>query len=390
MKTMKLRTLCLIVLSSLIPTAGLQAETIFLPEFKPVTPVVQAQGGSYTAVAEGYNALFTNPAGFSLEGSDLTFNFQQNTFLPLSSMSNLIQLAQSGALYHIMPSDPASGPTIDYLNSLLTENGLGLDFRLGMGYTGYGFGIGFLMTNDIYARGQTILGTMADTDFSLTTILGYSLPVDLGGAILRIGGDIRPIFKSYAAIPVIDLLNNIASLMMMNRKVGLGFAFDFGMLVDFGEFRGGLSLRDIAGTRFQFADIGFAQYLSLLSGTNTLNQDPNTYVIPMVISLGMAYKPVLGNNSEVIEPRFHFQFDIPVKDVYTQPSLWTGLHLGAEARLLKFLNIRTGLNQGYFTFGLGAKLAFVDFNMSLFSQELGRYLGETKRSGLSTEVALRF
>ncbi|MCF7949797.1 MAG: hypothetical protein K9M94_14505, partial [Spirochaetia bacterium] len=40
-------------------------EIIDSPVYAPMTPEVIGQGGSFTAVAHGYNSLFTNPAGFA-------------------------------------------------------------------------------------------------------------------------------------------------------------------------------------------------------------------------------------------------------------------------------------------------------------------------------------
>jgi hypothetical protein len=65
------------------------------------------------------------------------------------------------------------------------------------------------------------------------------------------------------------------------------------------------------------------------------------------------------------------------------------VHVGAEARLFRFLTLWTGLNQGYLTLGGGLHLFVVDLNFALFTREMGEYLGDRPSSGMSLELAFR-
>jgi hypothetical protein len=66
------------------------------------------------------------------------------------------------------------------------------------------------------------------------------------------------------------------------------------------------------------------------------------------------------------------------------------VHLGAELKILSVLSAWAGLNQGYFTFGAGLDLFVVEINASVFTRELGSYLGDRRSSGATLEVAIRF
>ena len=113
------------------------------------------------------------------------------------------------------------------------------------------------------------------------------------------------------------------------------------------------------------------------------------YRIPSVIALGTTYAPDMGSMASLIQPSFSLDFQIPIKDEFTQPSFWTWTHVGAEARFLNFLAVRAGVNQGYLTFGMGAKLWIMDFNLAIYADEMGRYAGLSRRSALAMAWAFR-
>ena len=58
-----------LLITGLLIVIGLRAfaqnDVEYEPKFQPQSPQIMAQGGSFTANAKGYNALFMNPAGFS-------------------------------------------------------------------------------------------------------------------------------------------------------------------------------------------------------------------------------------------------------------------------------------------------------------------------------------
>jgi hypothetical protein len=64
--------------------------------------------------------------------------------------------------------------------------------------------------------------------------------------------------------------------------------------------------------------------------------------------------------------------------------------MGMEARVLRFIKLRGGINQGYVTAGMGVKLLFLDINASYFVREMGRYAGVKPNEGFTVEAAIRF
>ena len=67
------------------------------------------------------------------------------------------------------------------------------------------------------------------------------------------------------------------------------------------------------------------------------------------------------------------------------------VHLGTEVDLLSgFIALRGGLNKGYISLGAGMDLAILEFNIAVFTEELGVLLGDKPRTGVSAEFAIRF
>ena len=59
---------------------------------------------------------------------------------------------------------------------------------------------------------------------------------------------------------------------------------------------------------------------------------------------------------------------------------------GAELRLLSFLDVRGGFNQGYWSVGAGLDLAIVKIDVAYFWQEFGKKVGDYGLDGLSIRV----
>jgi hypothetical protein len=118
------------------------------------------------------------------------------------------------------------------------------------------------------------------------------------------------------------------------------------------------------------------------------------YIIPADLTIGAAWQPDLGELSFIVDPEIHLQIDDVFKTGQLDPdrptSFWTRTHVGTELTFLNFFDLRFGLNQGYFTFGTGMDLLFLDLQFALYSQEFGRYPGDQQVGGAALEIALRF
>ena len=360
----------------------------FLEPITPVSPALKAQGGASTGNAEGWDALFVNPAAFASDTSSLTILSLGTTgFVSLSGLNQI--LATRNSLTNLNLNDP-NNPNTTLLNSLLTTTGTGAEISLGSGWVGKGLGLGLLIQDKSFAQGQTLLGSSFITQHSIVGVLGYAKPFDVGLGTLKIGGDIRPEQISFSSPTVADALANQLNTSAYTVSTGFGLGLDLGARWEYQEFKTGLVVRDLGSTVINLDGYSLSAWTSaggFPSGGSAAGN--SIYRIPTVLALGTSWTPDMGPLAPVMRSTLSADLQIPIEDQYTQPSFWTWTHLGAEAEFLDFLALRTGINQGYFTFGMGAKVLIVDFNLAIYTDEMGRYSGINPRPALSMEWAVR-
>ena len=379
--------------SSLALSAWAQNQ-VFLPPFAPVSPIVTAQGRAFTAVADGYDALFTNPSGFSRSPLTITLLSVQGTLNASPTQASSV-LNNLSAFQNLNATSLNSSAT--FIQNLVSQYGIGESVNAGIGWVGNNLGLAVALQEDSWAKGQNLLSTTGTIDETLGMVIGYSVPFDLKWAKLHIGLDTRPMQRTYTdSVGLTDVLGSSANLSSIPVYNGFGIGWDWGAILDFGmtktgSWTAGFVLRDIGSTVFNFHQTTLGQVTQTLGFVSPTGTAPTTtYRIPMVIGVGGSWKPDMGARQGIIDPRLEADLQIPLEDSFTQPSFWTWLHLGGQVTFLKFLSVRAGLNQGYFTFGFGIKMAVVDINASIYSDELGQYAGVLAKPGISVETALRF
>jgi hypothetical protein len=110
---------------------------------------------------------------------------------------------------------------------------------------------------------------------------------------------------------------------------------------------------------------------------------------PNIIA-GASFHPDLGGFSWVLDPMVSVELQDPISVFRDGEPVWNLIHFGGQVRVLSFLYLRGGLNKGYMSFGGGVKLAVLDINAAVFTEESGIFPGDSPRTGISVEAALRF
>ena len=380
----------LIMMFSLGSASVAFAEAKDSPLFQPVTAEVLAQGSSFTAVARGYNSLFTNPAGLARTGGSFTLLTIQPTAYFFPSSENIDALSS-------IASDPAGA--ISNASDLILDNGIGISSDIGaIGIAGRRFGLALASDIDIYGRGGiTALGTTVDVASTIGLVGGFAWPFAVGDDTLNVGGTVKILRRSEVRdVGLLDLLEAAdgggESTIPVPVYSGPGFGFDIGALYERGNWTAGLSFRDVFGTGFAY---GVTDTLDpdaigdVLLGERGSGDVSDRYRIPMSMNLGVAWDPepegVLGF---FFNPMLHFDY----QNVFyseSDPSFWTKVHFGTEIETLRFLKLRAGLNQGYGTIGLGAKLLFIDLNLAYYTREMSENVGQAPNQALALEAAIR-
>lgn len=391
------KTLVIGALISLLGSGLAFPGTIAEIPFLPMSPQVMGMGGSFIADAHGYDSFFYNPAGFSRSGG--SFTLLSATTWAYSRPDELFGLGQK-----LSGGTSSSSSTLNFLNNQVTTGGFGIGASAGIGYVGNGLGLGMMIIEDSYLYGPDLLGAQGDLTATVGFIGGLSVPIDVLGFKLHVGGDIRPMIRVHSPISNIvangvltaladgnDLLSPLNSA---DALYGVGIGLDLGAIAELGWFTFGLSVRDLGGTQFKYNKSTFGTFSSTFgsslsfSGGSSVTGDK--YVIPMNVGLGAAFHPDLGAVRHWVDPSITIDLQDLAGVMDGSYSIWYGLHGGAEFKLLNMFTLRAGLNQGYLTFGTGVKLLVLDLNFALFTQELGAHLGDRPRAGASLDVAIRW
>lgn len=398
----------IILLAICILTSGFvfaqDTDITYMTPFAPRSPEIMGQGGSFTAIASGYNSLFTNPAGFGSDKGSLTIvTANPWVYVRPDRVASIADMLMNPEI------DPDTGEEIEATGSIIglvadqiTGGGFGIGFSTGLAWTGKGLGLGVVADVDSYIYGKELFGAEGEATATVGLIGGLAIPFNIFGMKLTVGGDVRPMYRAYIPMSndvVMGLLGSLegdplAYLLGQNAYAGVGLGIDLGAMLDIGPFTVGMSIRDLFGTRFSFTSSTMSEIVTAfetggdLEGTEIGENE--VYMIPMEINIGAAFHPDLGGFSFILDPKVHVDLKDPIGVIRDGKSPWTLLHIGAEAKMLRFLSLRGGFYQGYITGGVGMKLLFLDINASFFTLERGRYVSDRPNSGLTLEAALRF
>jgi len=382
---MKLHLIPLLMVLTALPASAL--DQVFLESVSPVSPALKAQGGVSTANAEGFDSLFANPAGFTLARPSITvFDLETSALVSFSALSSVLDSRDSWSKDLL----DKSSKLLSTLNAVVPAMPVGGEASARMGWVGNGLGVGLVTQGRVTAKGvSNLLDATVTMDQTTMGVIGMAWPFDISLGTVNVGGALRPMQKAYATAPFSAVKSNTTNWAAYDVLSGFGLAWDLGVRWDYANFKTGLAIKDLGTTKLnlkKFTGKQWSEGLSFPSGGTSVS---TLYLIPMTIGLGTTWSPDLGALASIVQPSLSFDLQVPIKDENNTTSFWTWTHLGAEAKFLQVYSVRTGLNQGYFTFGLGARLLVVDFNFAVYADELSSHSGQGRRPAISMDWAVR-
>jgi len=359
---------------------------------QPTSPQIMGQGGSAVATASGYEAMFSNPAGFVAPEGEGSITFYTSSFW---LYTNPLQ-----AFLALLDRDTSALQT--FMEDQLESGGFGFGNADGIGYVGRGFGLGGLITFDVFASGKPYTSATGDLVVTLAFIGGYAFPIKIKDAILKFGVDFRPMIRILAEVDhqimvdFIDALqsdaNPLATLNSRDALHGTAIGIDLGVMVEWEQLRWGLAVRDFLGTRFRYTQDPFGDILVSLRESGSFPKGGpavNSYLVPTDISTGFAYDFDFGNSKKVTDLVLYWALSDIVTVVMEERPPASVLHAGAELELYGKWQLRAGFNQGYLTFGTGIQFWILDLNLAFFTRETGNLSTNQSNTGISFELAFR-
>ncbi|MBU0937259.1 MAG: hypothetical protein KKI09_05980 [Spirochaetes bacterium] len=366
----------------------------------PKNPRVMGMGGSFVAMSEGYASFFGNPADFASKKGELTLSEVSTwLYMPLTqeNIDNVGLLAES---MQSEDSDPlvALAP----LTGVITTNGLGVGMSSGLGWVGKGLAFGVMAGADSYVYGKTLLGATGTLDMQGMAVIGLGIPIKLFGIDFAFGGSLRPYLRTITPVGVTDVMAMMGGsedggepVFNPLTKVGFGLAADLGLRVSISDYlAAGLAIRDIT-TKQRFVENDFLVVLDALSlGKLPEDKDgvvpPDSEVVPN-ITAGVSFKPIPVPLRKLLDLNLTAEIQDPITAIQDKKSFMNTLHAGVEAQLLSGLvSVRGGVNRGWLSVGAGIDLLFLETNVAIFTEELGKRPGDRPRSGVSMDFVIRF
>lgn len=366
---------------------------------QPHRPAADGTSGAALVTATGSEALFGNPAGFATDKIEYTALSADGWLYlrPVEAAPKLWDLLTSGNL-----SIPGmtGGLTSEY-----GAQGLGSGASATIGLSGRGLGLGLSVVTDGYFLGDSYPDNIGGHFQSEISFMGgFALTAHLFGAAISVGIDARPFARIHAVLDRTDaarVLPRVAagdlSLSVLDGVPtlnGYGLGIDTGVQIKTGNIVVGASIRDVGGTRINYAVHNFETVMKYIGGAalpptsmQTVDVSGYDYVVPMRIALGIAYHPDLGGATRYFDP----QFFLSVPDVLPvfggDTSLFNAVRAGVELRILSGLRLWGGIGVNHYSAGIGLRLFFMDLAVSGFEQ-VGPAV--PRSSGISFEFAMRF
>ena len=373
-----MRLLLLLVLGVLLPGACISAAESSEPPAEPVLPMVRAMGGAHTAVAEGPNAIFTNPAGYALVEDDVISLFTLGIRINVDpSALEIYEAVLSG-------TDVTSPENIDdYFSNTTLIQGIVGPFQLGR--VGNNFGFCFYNNYDAVLTtqpGGTIPSAKAQVYSDLGLVGGYGFPLPILDNLYG-GFNFKVILRAKAEmegtiIAVIDTLSDPDTIPVAKA---IGFGGDLGLLYLPAPWcTVGVAAKDFFGTRF--------------TGWETLTPSGSPFpssMIPPRIAVGVAFHPASASGHEGGRARVK---DLVVAVDYANlldfSPFFTNVKAGMSLTTLRVVNLRIGLDGGYFTGGVGFDLKATRIDLAYFVDELGAYPGANPAQIMMLNFAVRW
>lgn len=356
-----------------------------------------AMGTSGLVGFSNQDALYYNPASLGEKG--LVFNLPSVAF----TLYNFNDLLKTGVI-----TDAIKNPNIFSDQSYIISKGadilpiyagrnnnimFGLDAGAAMKAGCFAFGVDVQTKLHTVNKGSTTdVMVIPQLDAVASLGLGFRLfkesPVNID-----FGTAVRFNVRGYSkAISANDLIANASDMMgaIKNTPMYIGFAVpvDVGVNLNlpFG-FSFGSVLRNINGKFYMTANDNYDAVMQNM--TDAIFKNDFTFDTPMSLDMGMAWNAPFRKVEKFIDMSLTADVvdTIPLFKDFSTDALLKTVRLGVEVELFKIIELRAGLNSGYYSFGAGVNLFnVIHLEASYYKQELGAKLGDNAVDALTIKM----
>lgn len=402
--------LLIFMLSSLF---AIDLPTVTGKTFEPMSIRSMAMGGTGIAKGGRTDAYWLNPASLG--------DWEGQLSLPYLSLTvfNANRLLKDGFFSYLGKGDMANAG-VKFVDSIksgyqdLARLDTGITFNIA------GFGIGVNMQLKMSTLGPGSVGSTVVAESNLVGSLGYGHKVEISDDLsISLGITTRFHYKAYTipnistgiagGITASNLLGlfNDPSFFMSTLISSIPVAGGFSIPIDFGmsltlplDFYFGMAIRNInANFKNMQTYNGFSSLFYSLTGqtigdkstAESLNRF--SYSVPWSLDFGFAWEPKEKGFFYYIRPSITFDFVDTVSFItnsLTFESFVSHLKMGIELRMLKVLDLRAGINQGYPSLGIGFDLFAFRCDVIYAIYEYGSVIGEKPLDALTIRFNIGF
>jgi hypothetical protein len=303
-------------------------------------------GGAYTAVVMDSDSFFYNPAGLSRHSG-----FSWTVFDPGVGIGGVDSIQSFQSVVGSNSGNMASNIGNLYGKKVFAS-GMAKSAVLLPGVAFAGFGNGQAQIN-VHNPAATKMNANYFFDYGFALGTGFSL---IPG-IWHHGVVVRRVNRTGTTLPIgpSTLANlNFSALESEFKRRGTGYGLDYGSVITIpGPVQPAFSL--------VYRDIGYTSFTHEEGAGAPPRTEPE-----IVLGASMKIDALIASITPAIDYRFAQRTDV---------QMGKKLHVGLEVSL-PLIDIRAGLNQGYYTLGAGMNLGVLRADVATYGVELGEYPGQ--------------
>ena len=377
---------------------------------KPYTPMsarMLGMGSAGIAIPGRSDAFFINPAALGAGHFELSLPyFQMTLYHPYdflgkdedgkSLLSNIID-----GVKDTNDSDALAGAASDLLGIVKSGYGKIFDVDTGVSFTAKGFAFGVFANASMHTFASTGgLDAQLIAETNAVAVLGFGhrfeLPMDFS---LDVGATVRFNYIGYSEAigkdKLLDMMGDGSESFDLNKALeGVGIMAGWSLPIDVGinlnmpyGFSFGIVARNLNGN-----------YHMAIHDYKSLQTDPfgNKDGVKR-FTLGSDFSLDTGIAWQWDNVWFRPTIAIDIVDwvgMCTEPvgfrTFLTHLNIGAEIRLLSFLDLRAGISQGYLSIGAGLDLWAIKVDMAYYWKEFGETAGDYGLDGFTVRFNIGF
>ena len=353
--------------------------------FTPTSPRRQGMGNAGLAIASGSDSLFYNPAGLASKRAVVQ--------LPSVGVTvyNPYKILTEGVIDKVKDAVD-TGSYTDLIGPIEELYGTGLskvaDIDAAAGFSAGGFALALNVKDSIHTYNISSNGGVFD-QLNASLSIGYGARINIASNFsIDLGAAARFNYLAYSdLIDVSDVLTALsdedlpATLKKINLMAGYSFPIDIGLNINLPlNFKIGVVARNLNGKMYMTS---FENYEALMkspfNGSSKFNFNTD-----WSLDAGFAWQwknklfsPAIA--IDVVDTVGLFSNKLDARSIISH------INAGAEIRLLSFLDVRGGFNQGYWTLGAGLDIFVIKMDVAYFWQELGKTAGANPVDGLSVK-----